>query len=137
MTNIKREQMVAEQIIREHVRKRIKTKLLAERQAEGQLRKAIRRMILEAETGTEEPSGFTGINVLADLLKSIVPVLGDGYKMLTTSEAQRESFRNHIIHAVKNSLRPIEVNNDAEKTNEAYEFEIDPIYPQRKGFHGC
>jgi hypothetical protein len=126
MTNIKREQMVAEQIIREHVRKRIKTKLLAERQAEGQLRKAIRRMILEAETGTEEPSGFTGINVLADLLKSIVPVLGDGYKMLTTSEAQRESFRNHIIHAVKNSLRPIEVNNDAEKTNEAYEFEIDP-----------
>jgi len=132
MTNIKREHMVAEQIIREHVRKRIKTKLLAERQAEGQLRKAIRRMILEAETGTEEPSGFTGINVLADLLKSVVPVLGDGYKMLTTSEAQRESFRNHIIHAVKNALRPIEVNNDAEKTNETYEFEIDASVLQEK-----
>tara|TARA_Y100001938_G_C8038942_1_gene405037 strand:+ start:351 stop:1148 length:798 start_codon:yes stop_codon:yes gene_type:complete len=125
MTNINRQQMVAEQLIREHVRKRLKVKLLEQHSQEGKLRKVIRRMILEAETGTEEPSGFTGINVLADLLKSIVPVLGDGYKMLTTSPEQRESFRNHIIHAVKNSLRPIEVNNDAEKANESYEFEID------------
>tara|TARA_R110002020_G_scaffold174965_5_gene366748 strand:+ start:1040 stop:1837 length:798 start_codon:yes stop_codon:yes gene_type:complete len=125
MSNINREQMVAEQLIREHVRKRIKARLSEQQQHEGKLRKVIRRMILEAETGTEEPSGFTGINVLADLLKSIVPVLGDGYKMLTTSEEQRESFRNHIIHAVKNALRPIEVNNDAEKANENYEFEID------------
>ena len=125
MKNIDREQLVAEQLIREHVRKRIRAKLIHERAAEAKLRKAIRRMILEAETGTEEPSGFTGINVLADLLKSIVPVLGDGYKMLTTSAEQRESFRNHIIHAVKNALRPIEVNNDADKTNEAYEYVID------------
>ena len=125
MNKINRDQLVAEELIREHVRRRIRTKLLEQKQHETKLRKVIRRMILEAETGTEEPSGFTGINVLADLLKSIVPVLGDGYKMLTTSSEQRESFRNHIIHAVKNSLRPIDVNNDAEKTNEGYEFEID------------
>tara|TARA_R110002126_G_scaffold4922_2_gene25494 strand:+ start:3758 stop:4555 length:798 start_codon:yes stop_codon:yes gene_type:complete len=125
MNNINREQMIAEEIIREHVRKRIKNKLLGQQQNEAKLRKAVRRMILETETGTDEPSGFTGINVLADLLKSIVPVLGDGYKMLTTSSEQRESFRNHIIHAVKNALRPIEVNNDAEDVNEVYTFEID------------
>ena len=126
MTKINREQMIAEQVVREHVRKRIKMKLLEQQQQENKLRKVIRRMILEAETGTEEPSGFTGINVLADLLKNIVPVLEDGYKMLTTSSEQRESFRNHIIHAVKNSLRPIDVNNDAERAaNENYEYEID------------
>ena len=126
MSNINRQQMVNEQLIREYVRKKIRNKVLEEYSAEKKLRKAIRRMILEAETGTEEPSTFTGINVLADLLKSIVPVLGDNYKMLTTSEEQRDSFRNHIIHAVKNSLRPIEVNNDAEKdVKEHFEFEID------------
>ena len=125
MKNIDRQQMIAEQVIREHVRKRIKNKILEQRQNEGKLRKVIRRMILETETGTEEPNSFTGINVLADLLKSIVPVLGDGYKMLTTSEAQRQSFRTHIIHAVKNTLRPIEVNKDAEDVQERFEYEID------------
>ena len=120
-----RQQLIAEQIIREHVRKRIHTKINERIHQESKLRKVIRKMILEAETGTEEPSTFTGINVLADLLKSIVPVLGDGYKMLTTSEAQRESYRNHIIHAVKNTIRPIEVNNDAENVRETTEFEID------------
>ena len=41
-------------------------------------------------------------------------MLSDDYKMLTTSKEQRVSFRNHIIHAVKNTLVPIEVSQDAE-----------------------
>ncbi len=45
---------------------------------------------------------------LADLLEKIIPTIEDDYKMLTTSEEQRESFRNHIVHAIKNTLRPIE-----------------------------
>ena len=50
---IDRNQIVAEQMIRAHVRKRIKAQVLQEYAQEKQLRKAIRRMILEAETGTE------------------------------------------------------------------------------------
>lgn len=123
---IDRNTLVAEQLIREHVRKRIKNKLLNEMKQETQLRTVIRQLILEkTETGTDEPSTYTGINVLADLLKSIIPVIGDDYKMLTTSEEQRQSFRNHIIHAVKNTLRPIEVNNAVEDLGENQEFEID------------
>jgi hypothetical protein len=115
MATIKREKLIAEQIIRDYVRKRILKNLQEREMVENKVRKVIRRLIIEAETGTEEPSTYTGINVLADLLKNIIPVLSDDYKMLTTSKEQRESFRNHIIHAVKNTLVPIEISQDAEK----------------------
>ena len=36
------------------------------------------------------------------------------YKILTTSDRQRQSFRAHIIQAIVNTLKPVEVNNDAE-----------------------
>jgi len=121
--NIPRKQVVAEQLIREHIREKIKEKLENQRVFESKLREAIRTLILEAETGTEEPSTFTGINVLADLLKNIIPTIADDYKMLTTSDEQRESFKNHIVHAVKNTLRPIEVNNAAEDIGENLVFE--------------
>jgi len=114
MTILKREQLVAEQIIRDYVRKRILKNLNEREVIETKVRKLVRHLIQEAETGTEEPSTYTGINVLADLLKNIIPVLSDDFKMLTTSKEQRESFRNHIIHAVKNTLVPIEVSQDAE-----------------------
>lgn len=121
--NIPREQVVAEQLIREHVRRKIKEKMENQRVFESKLRQVIRSLIIEAETGTEEPSTFTGINVLADLLKNIIPTIADDYKMLTTSDEQRESFKNHIIHAVKNTLRPIEVNKGAEEIGESFIFE--------------
>ncbi len=80
---------------------------------------------MEAETDAEDDSSKAGIDVLADLLEKIVPVLQDDYKMLTSSEEQRQSFRNHIVHAIKNSLRPIEAANDAETLPESYEFSVD------------
>ena len=55
----------------------------------------------------------TGINVLEDLLKKIIPQIEDDYKLLTTSEEQRESYRAHIIDAVVKTLTPVELNNDA------------------------
>jgi len=123
---INRDTLVAEQLIREHVRKRILNNMQKVNLQEAQLRKAVRSLIREkTETGTSEPSTYTGINVLADLLKAIIPVIGDDYKLLTTSQEQRESFRNHIVHAVKNSLRPIEVNNAVEDMGENVVFEID------------
>jgi hypothetical protein len=121
---IDREQLIAEELIRDHIRKRIALKLDQQRLAEEKIRKVVRKLI-EAETGTEEASRSTGINVLADLLEKIVPVVEDDYKMLTTSEDQRESFRNHIIHAIENSLRPIESQNQGEQQAESIEYEID------------
>ena len=129
---ITRDQFLAEQIIREHVRNRIRKSLNERKLFEGQIRSHIRKL-LEAETGTEEPSTYTGINVLASTLERIIPVLEDDYKMLTTSKEQRDSFRNHIIHAVKNSLKPIESATDAEsddlgesKINEKIAIDLDP-----------
>jgi hypothetical protein len=121
---INRNELIAEELIREHIRKRISLKLEKQRLAEEKIRKAVRRLV-EAETGTEEASRSTGINVLADLLEKIVPVIEDDYKMLTTSDEQRKSFRNHIIHAIENSLRPIESQNQGEQATENIEYEID------------
>ena len=124
MNNINRKQLIAEEVIRTHVRNRIQENLFKKRIAENKIRKVVRRL-LEAETGTEEPSDFTGINVLANLLEKIIPIIEDDYKMLTTSEEQRDSFRNHIIHAIKNTLRPIEAASDAEKIPEGLVLTLD------------
>ena len=59
------------------------------------------------------PNKSTGINVLEELLKKIIPVLQTDYKSLTTSEDQRQSFRAHIVNAVINTLTPAKVNNQA------------------------
>jgi hypothetical protein len=74
------------------------------------------------------PNKSTGINVLEDLLKKIIPVLETDYKLLTTDETQRESFRGHIINAVIDALTPAEVNNEAgeeEAAADDLEEEID------------
>ena len=129
MTILDRKTIVAEQLIREYVRERLQTRITEMAKNEAKLRASIRQLLItEAETGTEEPSTYTGINVLADLLKNIIPTIQDDYMMLTTSKEQRDSFRNHLVHAVKNSLRPIEVTAQAEETEEMGEsvvFEID------------
>ena len=121
---IERNQLIAEELIREHVRKRITLKLEQQRFAESKIRKVVRQLI-EAETGTEEASRSTGINVLADLLQNIIPTVEGDYKMLTSSKEQRDSFKNHIVHAIENSLKPIEANTQGEKQEENIEFEID------------
>jgi len=123
---INRDTLIAEELIREHIRSRISKKLDSVNKVESLLREAIREIIKEAETGTEEPSTYTGINVLADLLKNIIPTIEDDYKMLTTSEEQRESFRNHIVHAIKNTLRPIEVTSATDDMDENIVFDYDP-----------
>lgn len=59
------------------------------------------------------PNKSTGINVLEDLLKKIIPVAEIDYKQLTTDSDQRESFRAHVINAVVNTLTPVDLNTDA------------------------
>jgi len=114
---IDRHEFAQELLLREHVRKAIKIvidkkktqhqKALLE---ESKLRDIIRDLILTeaaASGGTPEtPHRSTGINVLEDLLKKIVPILEDEYKMITSNEEQRLSYRAHIINAAQNALAP-------------------------------
>jgi hypothetical protein len=73
------------------------------------------KYITEATTPDNQPTPnkSTGINVLEDLLKKIIPVLETDYKLLTTDDVQRQSFRGHIINAVIAALTPAEANNEA------------------------
>jgi len=121
MKKINRDKLIAEQLIREHIKKRISNQLTSRKVIEEKIRTVVRKL-LEAETGTEEANKNTGINVLADLLKKIIPAIEADYKMLTSSPEQRESFKNHIVHAVKNTLNPI----DAIEMSESIVYEIDP-----------
>ena len=75
----------------------------------------LQHMLSEKQTPdvSPTPNKSTGINVLEDLLKKIVPVLEMDYKQLTTSSEQRISFRAHIINAVISTLTPADLNTDA------------------------
>jgi hypothetical protein len=133
-----------EQILRENIRQLIEVvkqkrtdeqKILLEE--EDRLRIIVRELIdvemrhlEEASTPDNEPTPnkSTGINVLEDLLKKIIPVLETDYKLLTTDPEQRQSFRAHVINAVIDALTPAEVNNEAgedEAAVDALEEEVD------------
>jgi len=111
-----------EKILRESIRRviaivkqRKKAKLTEQQEGEMYLRTIIRRLIKEASTPDQDPSPgkSTGINVLEDLLKKIIPILQDDYKLLTTSEEQRDSFRAHIVNGILKTIKPVEVANAA------------------------
>ena len=133
-----------EQILRENIRQLIevvKQQRINEQksllQEEERLRGIVRELIevemqylRETTTPDNEPTPnkSTGINVLEDLLKKIIPVLQTDYKLLTTDPVQRESFRAHIINAVIDTLIPAEANNeagDAEAETDQLDEEID------------
>ena len=127
-----------EQILRENIKQLIKhvksKKLNEEQEIRNTLKKLLRlelkKMISEADVPDVDPAPnkSTGINVLEQLLKKIVPVLQIDYKSLTTDLGQRNSFRSHIINAVINTLTPAKVNNaagDEAAAAESLDEEID------------
>jgi len=87
---------------------------------EKKLRSIIRGLIKETTTPDNDPAPhkFTGINVLEDLLKKIIPVLEVDYKKLTTNDEQRDSFRSHVIKAVEDTLAPAIVTSQAQITED-------------------
>ena len=92
------------EIIREAVKKHISEEV-KQRVGEEKLRKTVREMILkEAKMNVNSPHFSTGINVLRSLLKKIVPVIEDDYKLLTTNKFQRDSFKAHIISGIDGTL---------------------------------
>lgn len=96
---------------------------------ETKLRQLVRGLILKEVAEDQPKHASTGINVLEDLLKKIVPVLQADFKMLTTSETQRQSFRAHIINAVQNSLSPelmyVLSDKEKEQLSEAATIKVD------------
>ena len=111
-----------ESLLRENVRalislvkKKNKNTQTEEQQLRSIIREFLSHELKEAKTPDNDPAPHqsTGINVLEDLLKKIIPQIEDDYKLLTTSEEQRESYRAHIIDAVVKTLTPVELNNDA------------------------
>ena len=134
------EQIQEEKTLRENIRqiiKFVKQKKLNESNKTTQeieeLRAIIRDIVITEKENLSEvatpdndpaPNKTTGINVLEDLLKKIIPILEDDYKLLTTSVEQRESFRAHIINGVVSSLAPAKANDSAEMT-EAVEVDIE------------
>jgi hypothetical protein len=104
-----------EKLLREFVRKTFVKKVLQEQKEamlqEQQVRTYVRSLINEV---TEEknntvifegkdqakPHPSTAINFLRDAFRKLVPNLEKDYKLLTTSEEQRESFKNHYLAAM-------------------------------------
>ena len=113
------------------VKKKSKNNLSEERQLRQIIREFLQVELKEAATPDNDPSphSSTGINVLEDLLKRIVPILEDDYKLLTTSEEQRDSYRSHVVKATSDTLTPVELNNaagqgEAEGLDEEIDVEI-------------
>ena len=114
------EEIRLRKIIREGIKK-INAKIENEKQQEvleeQRLRNVVRKLILQEKTTTGDtdpaPHRSTGINFLEKLLKNIVPTLEDDYKTLTTSKEQRESFRNHILKAIQDTIEPLRVTSQA------------------------
>jgi len=115
-----------EQILRENIRRLIafvKRKKETNVDQKAKLREIVDKIIVQEKAILQEaatpdndpaPNKTTGINVLEDLLKKIIPILEDDYKLLTTDLEQRNSFRAHIVNAVVQSLAPAQANDQAE-----------------------
>ena len=121
--DIDRSKLIEEQRLRSYIKKAIKVvqkKRLDEQERteseEDKLRSYLVKLI-EADVGS--PHGSTGINVLEDLLKKIIPQLEIEYKKLTTDPDQRASFRTHILNAIQNSLAPTKISDKAGSEEEA------------------
>lgn len=87
---------------------------------EMKFREVVQDLIFEAATEdpAKDPHPATGINVLEDLLKKIIPIIEDDFKVLTSNRDQRNSFRAHVLRAVQNTLAPLAANEEAEELNE-------------------
>ena len=125
-----------EKILRNNIRhliRAVKSKRLDEHKKMHKLVKTLVQhelgvMLTEGSTPDVDPTPnkSTGINVLEELLKKIVPVLETDYKSLTTNNEQRQSFRSHIVNAVVGTLTPAQANNDATEDDAVPELqEID------------
>tara|TARA_S200002703_G_scaffold153049_1_gene154158 strand:+ start:1486 stop:2319 length:834 start_codon:yes stop_codon:yes gene_type:complete len=123
-----RNDFIAEQLLRENIRKVLTTaKTKKARKAlneEAELRGVIRKLLKEKiAVGDEVPHQKTGINKLRDTLKKIVPQIRDDYLNLTTDASQRKSYIAHLVNGIDNLLAPINTNIDAPEPSDKQDLE--------------
>ena len=132
---IDRKEFAQELILREQIRRAIRiiqqkreTKLGETLTEEVKLRSLIRSLLTEKNAvAVAAKHANTGINVLEDLLKNsnILFVLEQGYKSLTTTLEQRQSYRNHIEVIIQKALAPEEERKIAGRLKEDVTIDID------------
>lgn len=85
-----------------------------------------KKTITEDEIGDTRnaPYDNTGLNTLNTLFDSILTQLEDGYKELTTSKEQRDSFAAHILVNVVNTLAPLRALEDSDE-RDSLEEDVD------------
>jgi hypothetical protein len=112
---VDRKKIIAELSLRNFIRNIVESFDKEHSIAEDTIRKIIQKQIITEKQSNAEmtlhPS--TGINVLEELLKKIVPQLEQDFKSLTSTKEQRGSFRAHIINAVSKSLTAADINKNA------------------------
>lgn len=120
---ISREEIMQEFKLRRLIRKAIKIAESKRQNKENKkvldeqkLRKVIRKLLSEGTPTADNdpaPHSNTGINVLEDLLKKIIPVIETDFKKLTSEQEQRSSYRAHMVRAVEDALAPQRATVDA------------------------
>ena len=126
---IDRQQFLDELKLREQIRRAIsiigERKQVANKQLlseEQRLRKVIRKLLKEEEGQGDES---TGISYLRRDLKKTIPELEGGYKALRSKKEQRDSYRAHIISALKDIILRGDTNFNAKSDGDALEDSVD------------
>ena len=126
---IDRQQFLDELKLREQIRRAIsiigERKQVANKQLlseEQRLRKVIRRLLKEEEGQGDES---TGISYLRRDLKKTIPELEGGYKALRSKKEQRDSYRAHIISALKDIILRGDTNFNAKSDGDALADGVD------------
>ena len=84
---------------------------------EERLRSVIKTLLREDEIGdtNSAPYDNTGLNTLNTLFDNILTTVESGYKELTTSKEQRNSFASHVLKAIENVLAPLRALDDSDR----------------------
>ena len=104
-----RKEIIEERLLRDNIRKIIKKNLANMKKEdslqEQKLRNSIRNIILEKVAVPDKvPHPITGINVLEDLLKKVVPVILSDYSRMTTNPEQKRAQVNKIVNKYEYTL---------------------------------
>jgi len=121
--------LLEERKLRAIVRKGIKVILEKRKQnskqlqEELQLRKIVRHMIKEGTKKNMKHHESTGMNALEKLVTStnFLDDLKDEYLLLRTNIEQRESYKEHIINAIKNLFGRDELNREPDEEEQERE----------------
>jgi hypothetical protein len=89
---------------------------------EKRLRQVIRKLLKEEEGQGDES---TGISYLRRDLKKTIPELESGYKALRSKKEQRDSYRAHIIGALKDIILRGDTNFNAKSDGDALADGVD------------